>query len=359
MADKFKIGCLVQMDRHSLMLAEALPNHPSVLLADFQYPMIELGVHLVSTTDVLGKLPGYDFVIVGHKHHYDMYDDPKGDAERDFYEKVLAGAKNIVIYDYHDCWDIPSKLLETCLVYFKRVWPYSSSVNDSMTQGKVFPLDYGILKPYADLVPVDYYRDRYIDVACMFTPGKQTKRGCLVTAVRNYPNWGDRCITDNTNCGTKYDAHNAIFRRAPFANGDMFENEGNRSFSWWYVYLQELHRAKVVLTAFSDAQEGDSRTWEAHASGALVIRDISKIPSPYPFEEGKHCFYFDASKAHEIDRAVRLADYYTLPEHEEERAKIASAGYAHAMQYHTSKARIGYMMDIIEKKLKEKELSNL
>jgi hypothetical protein len=54
-------------------------------------------------------------------------------------------------------------------------------------------------------------------------------------------------------------------------------------------YLQTMREARVVVTANPTGWEGDSRTWEALASGALVMVDTLACPLPFPLIDKVSC----------------------------------------------------------------------
>ena len=67
-------------------------------------------------------------------------------------------------------------------------------------------------------------------------------------------------------------------------------------------YLQTMREARVVVTANPTGWEGDSRTWEALASGALVMVDTLECPLPFPLLDGVHVVYYDPT-----DKVARAA----------------------------------------------------
>ena len=50
-------------------------------------------------------------------------------------------------------------------------------------------------------------------------------------------------------------------------------------------YLDTMRQARVVVTSNPTGWEGDSRTWEALASGALVMVDTMVVPTPFPLKD--------------------------------------------------------------------------
>jgi hypothetical protein len=111
-------------------------------------------------------------------------------------------------------------------------------------------------------------------------------------------------------------------------------------------YLGMLKRARIVFTAYPDNWDGDSRTWEAFSSGALVFMDATSIPSPYPMTHGRHCFIFDARKPESIREAIDTAKYFL--KNENERVAIALQGYKNACDHHRPVNRIEQVLSWLQ-----------
>ena len=108
-----------------------------------------------------------------------------------------------------------------------------------------------------------------------------------------------------------------------------------------------LRRSQILLTAHSHSATGDIRTWESFASGALVVIDEIDIPTRDPFEPGKHYWPLDPK-----DIQKTLGEAKALLSNAEEREKIAMAGYEHGKKYHSTRARMDYIFDEIDKRKK-------
>jgi len=109
-------------------------------------------------------------------------------------------------------------------------------------------------------------------------------------------------------------------------------------------YFRLLKRSRIVVTCNPDKWEGDHRTWEAFANGALVFIDRMWTPLTHPLVDGKHCIFYDLSDTglQEL-RAVIL--YYLKNTAEAE--VIAREGHEFTMKYHRSSNRIDEILDII------------
>jgi glycosyltransferase involved in cell wall biosynthesis len=98
---------------------------------------------------------------------------------------------------------------------------------------------------------------------------------------------------------------------------------------------QKYAESKIV---FNIAMKDDvnMRCFETLATGSLLLTD--RIPSIEElFEDGKHLVLYN-----NLDEAVEKAKYYI--EHDEEREKIAQAGYEHVIKNHTIQHRVNVIL---------------
>ena len=109
-------------------------------------------------------------------------------------------------------------------------------------------------------------------------------------------------------------------------------------------YFRMLKRSRIVVTCNPTKWEGDHRTWEAFANGALVFVDRMWTPTSHPLVDGEHCIFYDLSDTglQEL-RAVIL--YYL--KHTTEAETIAKAGHEFTMKYHRASNRIDEILDVI------------
>ena len=109
-------------------------------------------------------------------------------------------------------------------------------------------------------------------------------------------------------------------------------------------YFRLLKRSRIVVTCNPTRWEGDNRTWEAFANGALVFVDKIYTPMVHPLVDGKHCIFYEMSEVglQEL-RAVIL--YYL--KHTTEADIIAKEGHEFTMKYHRASNRIDEILDII------------
>ena len=98
------------------------------------------------------------------------------------------------------------------------------------------------------------------------------------------------------------------------------------------------------MTCNPSRWEGDHRTWEAFANGALVFVDRMWTPLTHPLVDGKHCIFYDLS-GDGITKLRRKISYFLQEtDHAED---IARAGHEFTMKYHRASNRIDEILDVI------------
>ncbi len=109
-------------------------------------------------------------------------------------------------------------------------------------------------------------------------------------------------------------------------------------------YFRYLKRSRIVVTCNPSKWEGDHRTWEAFANGALVFVDRTLTPLVHPLVDGKHCIFYDLSDYGL--RILRNKILYFIEEtnHAED---VARVGHEFTMKYHRTSNRIDEILDII------------
>ncbi len=141
---------------------------------------------------------------------------------------------------------------------------------------RVIPTAYCVVNDMAE-PPAHHDHTRHLDVSCLFddyvTESDHFKRGRgrLLRFARQF-SAGRRLVAQIgtvSNCGS--DGRSAIHP----------------------AYKQCLYDSKVVLHANPDWWEGDARTWEALASGALVFVDRMSAPITHPLIDGQHLIFYD------------------------------------------------------------------
>ena len=107
-------------------------------------------------------------------------------------------------------------------------------------------------------------------------------------------------------------------------------------------FLDTFNRAKIVL---NQSINGDVnfRTFEAMACGALLLTERSPNGLADLFRDGRECAYYEPGN---VDHIIEQAEYYA--HHQEERERVAHAGYTAVMEAHTSLHRAQLIMDLLK-----------
>lgn len=105
-----------------------------------------------------------------------------------------------------------------------------------------------------------------------------------------------------------------------------------------------MNRTRIVVTANPDGWDGDMRTWEALASGALVLTDPPL--TPLPFHQGlrdrEHLVMYDNKDRESL--LSRLEYYLTHPQ---EAAEIARNGREFVRRFHRPGSRMDYIDTVV------------
>ena len=296
-------------------------------------PVVSLGkVIYHKTPNLMEKLRHADYIIRPDDAHYDLEEINEFCDEHELWPKVIY-------YDKKDSPQLDVHRLRACGAYIKRSWPnWFDRSPRKRPEFPVLPMDYGLINEYFH-TPIPAVKD--IDVVCPFLPDQKIgkRRFAIVSAlVKARHRFKISVIGQNPIRGR-------IGRRA------IFDPPENNPF---LEYLSLIKHAKIIFTAYPEPQNGDSRTWEAFSSGALVFKEQSYIPSPYPFQHCKHCIIYDSLSEASIQEAIDLAVYYL--KHDSERRRIAREGYDYARQYHMPRNRIDYILSWVnsaDKKLEK------
>lgn len=284
---------------------EGLSNHPRVSLVD--------------------SPESADYLIFCHNHLVDHcpFHDQFGEIKDKYKHKTIMLDYNDHFEYLFDREDFSWKL------YFKR-----SLVNRSNNQ----PEDFGDLPvlPTAYCVvdnmvhpPENYDVRRSIAVACLFddyihdNPCFRRVRGALLRFAK------------------KLDARYEF----PMQIGVVSEPGPVGRSAINDQYKACLYDSKIILHANPDDWEGDSRTWEALCSGALVFIDRMCQPIENPLVDGEHCIFYDLT-VDGLEELERKVLYYL--QHDDERERIGQQGRDFVLSKHRSIHRINRVIDELE-----------
>jgi hypothetical protein len=227
--------------------------------------------------------------------------------------------KKVIWYDFRDSCEVDPTPLACAAAYFKRSVVRKDR---SYIESPIRHLDYAALDEY--YTPENHQRD--IKIAAYFHPTNDLglRRNRLVREMKQAG------LPVSITCDGRQ-ARRAI--EQPL-KGNCFLD-----------YLHNLHRTQIVFTAFPENHDGDSRTWEAFASGALVFRDKSYIRHEYPLVNGKHFFEYDATDGNSIKEAIARAQSLTAQEIE----RIAQEGFGWIREHHRPVNRVQEMIAWIKR----------
>lgn len=331
------------------MFQEGLTTHPRVNKVDFSTVFPRWGImpfEPVPIDDIMARIDMYDLIIIKT--------DEIGDAREALFDR-LGLWDRVVINDCKDDQHVDEKYVNKALLCLKRSYDTEYLPADL---SRIVPMPYAILDAYHDVIPYEYYNGRHhqiyhphgrdFQIVCSLP---QADRGCrrdkLVKAVKAH----DWKLTT-----PEHGSHN-IQVSLIYTGGWLFSslavgyrfprNLREPEINWWYIYMHFMRRAQVVFTAASHGAVCDMRTWEAFSSGALIFIDYIDIPTPHPFREGVHYIKVDHD---DYEGTFRKA--YELLCDNNERERIALAGYEHGKKYHSPRARMDFVFEEIDKRKK-------
>ena len=235
--------------------------------------------------------------------------------------KVFPPEKTIFI-DYHDkhfmIFDVK------CKAYFKRSWVEQvSHGNYSTKRVRSWPKHFHPLMPaIMDEFILDEEIERDVALSCTIRPHvRHPNRPRVLNFIRSMK------IPGKTQIGELNQGHMNRFN-----DPEMKE------------YFRLLKRSRIVVTCNPSRWEGDRRTWEALANGALVFVDRMFTPMTHPLIDGEHCIFYDLS-----DEGLQELRWQILNalKHKNVAESVARHGHNFAMLHHRASNRIDEMLDVI------------
>ncbi|KAJ8610357.1 hypothetical protein CTAYLR_003899 [Chrysophaeum taylorii] len=228
-------------------------------------------------------------------------------------------ATKLVVLDEGDGAGVYGKVKEHAyLVYLKRSWV---TKRDGVYTGTgrrykrhYYPMAYSVSDSYFDSKSTTVRRP--LDVVCSNRPtDRQPTRARVVKWIADFLD--------------KHENYEGIAGEVNAAG----RKEINKA------YFAAMREAKIVVTCNPSHWEGDFRTFEALASGALVFVDEMYVPHPHPFVHEKHLIVYDNSDPDDFER--KLLYYLERPR---EARSIAINGLRHALKYHRAVSRMDYIL---------------
>lgn len=151
-------------------------------------------------------------------------------------------------------------------------------------------------------------------------------KGCLAT--KRY----DVCFVGHVNNARREEALNRLFSEFPnFYYGQQLFEQAAEKFS----------ESKVVFN-ISMTDDVNMRNFEVCGTGSLLLTNWLPTIEELGFKDGENCVLYRTP-----DEMIEKAKFYI--EHDEEREKIARAGYELVSKYHTIQNRVDVMLSEINK----------
>jgi hypothetical protein len=316
------------------MFQSSLPKHPLVEKVDWEWTSSRWGKHVLDNTPkryILEHLNEYDLIF---QNPWELNKDSNPGLAKLFDDLNLW--KRVILYDIADesGWRF-EEYRQKCLLYCKRAWEESLMPKESLHNA--IPLDFPMFQEYLDVVPMDFYPKRDMAVTCTLPQiDRNLPRGLVVHTVKN-TEW--ESIEGWITQVTLFYSSGWVLSSAATSYRDELTPPAP-AINWWYVYMHMLRRTQVLFNAANHSAVGDHRTWEQFASGALVVTNKIAVPSPHLPQPGVHYIPFDIANPESTIKVVK-----ELLRDKVQREKIAKAGLEHAIKYHSSDARVAYVLE--------------
>lgn len=104
-------------------------------------------------------------------------------------------------------------------------------------------------------------------------------------------------------------------------------------------YHNRLWASRIGVAVNADGGSDNNRYWETVANGCVLVSDKPRHEIPNNFEHGTEAFFYET-----IEEACEIIDMLSR-DHGGLRQRVAAAGFAKFMQYHTTAARAAYMLE--------------
>ena len=247
---------------------------------------------------------------------------------RQHYTQTFPPDKTVLI-DYHD--SVYWRQNIECLAYFKRSWvEMVGRGNHTIKRPITFPphfhhLGFAIMDEFLVWDDVVNPVERDVVLSCTLrTHLGRLNRARVLNLVRGMD------IKGRTQIGE-------------------LNKEGARGFGAPLMrdYWKLLRRSRIVVTCNPSKWEGDHRTWEALANGALVFIDRMYTPMVNPLVDGEHCIFYDLSDSGLKELKGKLLWFLEDREGCELTEFIAKAGHDFAMKHHRASNRIDEILEVI------------
>ncbi len=268
----------------------------------------------------LAKIPEVEIVELESSADFVIFDYVPHDGKNKYVKDELRNyhPNKLVVIDNSDEHNI--FYTDEYFLYFKRsLWEtegFHRKLSPSAKREKVQWFDYGILDEF--LYP---FVEKKVNFGCYLRPSCSW-RATLI-------NW-----INQSNLPEKYVGEASKASRSQGFEADFDEE-----------YLKALASTSVVFTCQPTGWVSDTRLYEALANRCFVFTDKIYIQHDYPFIHNQHLIEYDlsASGMYQLKHHIQfILDYPSLV------GQMANEGYNHAIQHHSSLARMKYVIGKIK-----------
>ncbi len=207
---------------------------------------------------------------------------------------------------------IDEEMLKKCTAYFRREKPY--------TRG-ILPLPYGIESVYTSYGSNKSFKDRVYDVICVFGQKKfPPLREKVAMLLEEIQKTGRLKIWNKSTKLPFLSPHNFISRR---------------------IFYQKLSNSRIGISVSGGGYD-TARFWEILGSGAFLLTQKIDIDFPNGISIPKK-LYKEFSSEDDFEEALNnsIKELETISEVEQ------SAAYKELLQYHSSKARVLHVLQVM------------
>lgn len=243
------------------------------------------------------------------------------------HKTVIKFPQKTIMIDYSDSQNIFNNIYDNVLKYFKRSVcdKFPSRLHDYGDKN-IIPISYVVKNEVMNL-DISPLINRQTDISIFFPTSKCHVRSEVAKFIEK-------------NFSEKYNIHVGYVGNPGSVGRKTIQQ----------AYYNAMLNSKIVVTCNPHLWEGDWRLFEALSCSPLVMVDRMITPVKNKFVDGEHLIYYDVDK---LDNLIERIDYYV--ENLDISQSIATAGYRHALKYHTAKNR----MDEILQELNIKNENNI
>lgn len=208
------------------------------------------------------------------------------------------------------------------LAYFKRSW-FDLNGNIINVKERMFPYSYSIMNDYLKFpIPHSWYK-RPIDIGCYLRPTCRNRSIILrLMSQLKFQNPQLNIIVGSLNQSSRS------------INDKPFFDE---------TYFYTLGQTKILIHTDPTEWIGDNRFAESISQGCLTFTNTRFDHLPNPYKNNEHIIQYDVNNLDYLVDKINdsLGNYVNA-------YNIASNGYLHGMEYHTSISRMKWVLEKVK-----------